>query len=81
MKFVVYEIWTKSKVVEAETLEAALEQGYPTTHYDDGLSLANWHAVPVFDLTTPHVVDRNVHGADLGDYLDRLGGRDNRRTA
>ena len=47
MKFVVYEVWTKGHVVEAESMEDAL-RGYDPVPIE-GLSLCNWHAVPVTD--------------------------------
>lgn len=42
--FVIYEVWTRAEVVEAEDSEAALEAYEPS---GDRLSLANWHAVEV----------------------------------
>lgn len=58
-KFVVYEVWTRSYVVDAETIDAALSSGDEATDEferrlkDNGfegidhLSLSNWHAVEV----------------------------------
>ena len=47
MKFVVYEVWTKSRIVEAKTQEDAVID-YEIVPIE-GLSLCNWHAVPVTD--------------------------------
>lgn len=44
MKFVIYEVWTRSRVVEAENEVAALADNEPLSRGDD-LSLCNWHAV------------------------------------
>jgi hypothetical protein len=45
MKFVVYEVWTRAKVVEAASEEQALLDNEPSP--GAGLNLANWHAVAV----------------------------------
>jgi len=48
MKFVIYEIWTRSRVVEAEDMVTALSDHDPARPDDiSGLSLSNWHAVAV----------------------------------
>lgn len=44
-KFVIYEVWTRSRVVEAESHDAALEKNEPEPI--EGMSLCNWHAVTV----------------------------------
>jgi hypothetical protein len=59
MKFVVYEIWSRSRVVEAESESAAYDVADPHGNgYDDkgtmqalGLNMGNWHAVRVADET------------------------------
>lgn len=50
-KFVVYEVWSKARVVEAESLAEALEQNEPSIDPARlcGLNLGNWHAVPVLE--------------------------------
>ena len=40
-KFVVYEIWTKSRIVEAATIGQAYDKGEPKAR--KGLNLSNWH--------------------------------------
>jgi len=44
MKFVVYEVWTRSRVIEAPDAHSAYELGEPVPEAD--LSLCNWHVVP-----------------------------------
>lgn len=51
-KFVVYEIWTRSRVVEAKNESDAYDKGEPLPEV--GLSLSNWHVHPVDD--TPYVL-------------------------
>jgi hypothetical protein len=47
-RFVVYEVWTRHQIVEAENETAALEQDYSPSHIDwSGMSLCNWHAVAI----------------------------------
>jgi len=60
-KFVVYEIWTRAQVIEADTEADALES---MPEPIDGMTLCNWYAVPVD--TTDERVTR---------YLDRLAGK------
>lgn len=48
-RFVIYEVWTTSRVVEAEDQESALEAHEPEDR--NGMSLCNWHAVPVPDVS------------------------------
>lgn len=43
-KFTVYEVWTRSRVVEAETEHDALNNNEPEPI--EGMSLSNWHAQP-----------------------------------
>lgn len=45
-KFVVYEIWTRSRVVEARDAEDAYTRGEPNESRV-GLRLSNWHATEV----------------------------------
>jgi len=48
MKFVIYEIWTRASVVEAESFDEALSDAKPTTDIDN-LTLSNWHVIPVLE--------------------------------
>ena len=43
--FVVYEVWTKSYLARADSIEDVLEFGDPDPI--QGLDLSNWHAVEV----------------------------------
>ncbi len=43
-KFVVYEVWTKARVVEAETASMAYQPGPESV---PGMNLCNWHVVAV----------------------------------
>ena len=44
MKFVVYEVWTKARVIEAKDFTDAYDVGQPSTDPTEmGLSLCNWH--------------------------------------
>jgi len=45
MKFVVYEVWTRARIIEADNQHEAYDVGEPTPHAD--LSLCNWHVVPI----------------------------------
>lgn len=45
MKFVVYEVWTRSRIIDADDTHEAYNEGEPVPI--DGLSLCNWHVVPV----------------------------------
>ena len=45
MKFAIYEIWTRARVIEAENESEAFILGEPRPEAD--LSLCNWHVVPV----------------------------------
>lgn len=47
MKFVVYEVWTRARVVDATTEEMALAMAEKKIRVPRGLNLSNWHAVPV----------------------------------
>lgn len=42
-KFVVYEVWTRARVVEADDFDHAYTVGEPRPL--DGLNLSNWHVV------------------------------------
>jgi len=44
-KWVVYEVWSRARVVEAETYEDALSKHDPEA-IPKGFNLGNWHAVP-----------------------------------
>jgi hypothetical protein len=44
-KFVVYEVWTRSRVITADDLEDAMLKGEPKPVL--GMTLSNWHAVDV----------------------------------
>lgn len=47
-KFVVYEVWTKARVVEAETASMAYQPPPdPKPHDEYGMNLCNWHVVAV----------------------------------
>jgi len=48
-KFVVYEVWTCHRVIEAESEEAAYQLSDPNGSVPPSveLNLANWHVVPV----------------------------------
>jgi hypothetical protein len=52
MKFVVYQVWTRHEVVDADSYESALQMAEPGALHgqamtDAGYSLCNWHAVQV----------------------------------
>ena len=47
-KFVVYEIWTRSRVIEAESFADAYDVAEPEP-VDEGWSLSNWHVVAMDD--------------------------------
>jgi hypothetical protein len=51
MRFVVYEVWTQARVVEAPSLEDAYNSNQPEPR--EGLSLCNWHAVPLESAEPP----------------------------
>ncbi len=46
-KFVIYEVWTRHRIVEAEDYDDALSNNDPEPI--EGMSLSNWHAVPIDD--------------------------------
>jgi hypothetical protein len=50
-KFVVYEIWTRAKVVEAENQTQALEmtEPEPGNSIHEELNFSNWHVVPLLE--------------------------------
>lgn len=41
--YVVYEIWTRSRVIKAKNDRAAYDKGAPKPRRDKTLNLANWH--------------------------------------
>lgn len=43
MKYIIYEIWTRSRIVEADSVEDALIKGEPMPMPNSDLSLSNWH--------------------------------------
>jgi hypothetical protein len=46
--FVVYEVWTKAKIIQASTFRDAYEKGCPdTVPNGNELNLCNWHIVAV----------------------------------
>ena len=47
MKFVVYEVWTRHKIVEAPSLEVAYRISEPDVLPIPETYLCNWHIVPV----------------------------------
>lgn len=52
MRYVVYEIWTRSRIIEANNEKEAFNIGLPEASKKqpvDGLSLSNWHLQPVSD--------------------------------
>ena len=50
-KFVVYEVWTRASVIEADDYDHAYAKGEPELRKD--LDLANWHAVLVDEKPAP----------------------------
>lgn len=52
MKYAIYEIWTRHRVVEAVSVQDALDKFEPEEMTSGAnLELSNWHAVPIDDLT------------------------------
>jgi hypothetical protein len=47
MKFVVYEVWTRNMIIEADDAEEALAKAEPAPR--DDMMLCNWHVVRVDD--------------------------------
>lgn len=47
MKYVVYEVWTKARVIDADNIHQAFSLAEPVPPRDTDLSLSNWHVVPV----------------------------------
>jgi hypothetical protein len=43
--YVVYEVWTTARLIEAEDAEDAYNKGEPPKRV--GLNLCNWHVVPL----------------------------------
>ncbi len=64
--FVVYEVWTRSRLVRAADADHAYEVGDPTVNDDmpNELELCNWHVV--------QVPDHQVPTSDPLDYIDSL---------
>lgn len=53
-KFVLYEVYSRARVVEADSIETAYSDCGPDCkelHQGFGLNLGNWHVVPVADET------------------------------
>ncbi len=48
-RFVVYEVWTRHRIVEARSIEEAYEQDMPPVPL--GMNLCNWHAVEIPEST------------------------------
>lgn len=44
--FIVFEVWTRHRFIEAESFEEAYQAGEPAPRHD-GLSLCNWHIASV----------------------------------
>lgn len=44
-RYVVYEVWTASRIIEAPGRRMAYEQGEPKRR--EGLNLSNWHIVKI----------------------------------
>ena len=44
-KFVVYEVWTQARVIEAESFSDAYKVGDPESNKEHGMNLCNWHVV------------------------------------
>lgn len=74
MKFVVYEVWTRARVIEANDSGEAYVRGEPQSR-PDGLNLCNWHVVnveqadaPAGEVTEPTptggTLQRHLHLAD-----------------
>lgn len=45
-QFVVYEVWTRSRLIEAEDEEHAYDVGSPQVN-EDGMNLCNWHVIEI----------------------------------
>lgn len=52
MRYVVYEVWTKARVVEAHDEHDAYTKGEPEPQ-GKGWNLCNWHVVPVEGIVIP----------------------------
>ena len=51
-KFVVYEVWTRHRIIKAESISEAYNIGAPDPNEDhdiDYFNLSNWHVVPIED--------------------------------
>ncbi len=48
-KYVVYEVWTKARVIDAKDMNEAYTLGEPIASLDRKLNLSNWHVVFVTD--------------------------------
>ena len=46
MKFILFEVWTTWRHVEAECMEDAYRKHQPALRPNDELNLSNWHIVP-----------------------------------
>jgi hypothetical protein len=49
MKVVIYEVWTRSRVIEAESSAAAIRNMDNDPIPIPGMALCNWHAVSLED--------------------------------
>lgn len=47
MKYVVYEVWTKARIIEADSYDDAVYFSEPSPYPDPHLNLSNWHVVPL----------------------------------
>lgn len=59
MTFVVYEIWTRSRLVDAPNIGEAFLAGHPTEERK-GLHLSNWHVVQLPDSAIEQAAKREL---------------------
>ena len=52
-KYVVYEVWTRSQIIEAETEDKAYDISAPKPV--KGMNLSNWHVVKVEERRRPYI--------------------------
>lgn len=67
-KFVTYEVWTKARIIEAESMEDAYTKGEPQRRVS--LSLCNWHVVPVDSRPTELPQSRPTGGLNYTQGID-----------
>ena len=73
MRYVVYEVWTKSRIIEAESEQDAYDKAEPEPRTAEAgeLNLSNWHVVPVDEPPKPRLVGglnfRQVEDSDGGE--------------